>query len=577
MRESRRTTANAAAKTATHAAQDSASLRAERAAGEVDAIYRRRWGAFLKSPTFDTRILLGYLDHELNISISGHLSAQVVDTAGTTLGTLAKAIPADALLVIHKRPIHPIVHPLHESIEQFAAFFASASTDKIAEAAYQFIKLPSLADVTRIVFAPFNGETWTQRLRNWIPQSNDIALEVANGISLGKSRQEIARALLPIVENSRVAAVRIARTETHRVNVTAQMQSMTQALGPAIEEWIYTATDDARVSPEHWALNGTRYKRGEPKPLLPSRPNCFVAGTAVRGAFVGGLEAFYSGPIVELQTRSGRTLAVTPNHAVLTSEGWSKAGKLREGNYLACHGSGIECLASSPYDQHVPSAIEKVTQAFRAHGLLSTQASHLDLHGDAEFVDGQIDVVGSDRFLQPDGLEPFGFESGDDFAFPLPDMQGVQLALKATSTLRHPRILLPASRSVRGSHLFGSSGVAHPGPLQSLRCGLPAWFDSTPKKLSADDATVDPTGVGHFLLALSGEVSLDRIVSIKRRAFSGHVFDLQSTRGWYLANGVISSNCRCVYRPGMKAWESFGLPPSVAASLRKSFPNAAAA
>lgn len=271
---SRRTTANAAAKTATHAAQDSATLRAERAAGEVDAIYRRRWGAFLKSPTFDTRILLGHLDGELNLSIHGHLSAQVNETAETTLGAIARVVPADALLVIHKRPIHPIVHPLHESIEQFANFFAGKSSETASKAAYEFIKLPSLADVTRIVFAPFNGETWTQRLRNWIPQQNDIAREVASGISLGRSRQEIARVLLPIVENSRVAAVRIARTETHRVNVTAQMQSMTQALGNAIEEWIYTATDDARVSPEHWALNGTRYKRNEPKPLLPSRPNC---------------------------------------------------------------------------------------------------------------------------------------------------------------------------------------------------------------------------------------------------------------------------------------------------------------
>lgn len=267
-------TANAAAKKTTLATQDSASLRAERAAGEVDAIYRRRWSAFLRSPTFDTSILLGHLDHELNISISGHLSAQVVDTASTTLGSIAAAVPADAILVIHKRPVHPIVHPLHESIEQFASFFASASTENIAKAAYEFIKLPTLADVTRIVFAPFNGETWPQRLRNWIPQQHQIAVEVSNGISLGKSRQEIARALLPIVENSRVAAVRIARTETHRVNVTAQMQSMTQALGPAIEEWIYTATHDARVSPEHLALDGTRYKRGEPKPALPSRPQC---------------------------------------------------------------------------------------------------------------------------------------------------------------------------------------------------------------------------------------------------------------------------------------------------------------
>lgn len=264
------TNANAAAKKSTKATQDAASLRAERAAGEVDAIYRRRWGAFLRSPTLDIGILLGHLDTELNISISQNLSAQVVDTASTTLGAIAAAVPAEALLVIHKRPIHPMVHTLHEGFEDLAAAVGNA----VQKAAYEFIKLPTLADVTRIVFAPFNGETWTQRLRNWIPQQHEIAVEIANGISLGKSRQEIARALLPIMETSRSSATRLAVTEVHRCNVTAQMQSVTQALGPAIEEWIYTATHDARVSPEHLALDGTRYKRGEPKPMLPSRPRC---------------------------------------------------------------------------------------------------------------------------------------------------------------------------------------------------------------------------------------------------------------------------------------------------------------
>lgn len=54
------------------------------------------------------------------------------------------------------------------------------------------------------------------------------------------------------------------------------------------------------------------------------------------------------------------------------------------------------------------------------------------------------------------------------------------------------------------------------------------------------------THEGHH--TLSGKVALDHIVSINRSSFSGHVYNLQTTEGWYFAGGIIAHNCLSMHR-----------------------------
>jgi hypothetical protein len=48
---------------------------------------------------------------------------------------------------------------------------------------------------------------------------------------------------------------------------------------------------------------------------------------------------------------------------------------------------------------------------------------------------------------------------------------------------------------------------------------------------------------------LAGNVHLDRVVKVTRVAWSGHVYNLSSSEGWYDANGIIVSNCDCLMVP----------------------------
>lgn len=49
-------------------------------------------------------------------------------------------------------------------------------------------------------------------------------------------------------------------------------------------------------------------------------------------------------------------------------------------------------------------------------------------------------------------------------------------------------------------------------------------------------------------------VKATRIVEVKRCRFDGHVFNLQTSTGWYVANGIVSHNCRCVAKPVIKGF-----------------------
>jgi len=46
-----------------------------------------------------------------------------------------------------------------------------------------------------------------------------------------------------------------------------------------------------------------------------------------------------------------------------------------------------------------------------------------------------------------------------------------------------------------------------------------------------------------------GDVSLDNVVNIEMRDFSGHVYNLETEAGFYIANGVVTHNCRCAWLP----------------------------
>ncbi|MDN3515355.1 MAG: phage minor head protein [Candidatus Brocadia sp.] len=124
--------------------------------------------------------------------------------------------------------------------------------------------------------------------------------------------------------------------------------------------WQYSAVNDSRTRPTHWAMNGKVFPADHPfwdTWYPPNGYNCFPSGTFVAiqqgwklieelrvGDFVvggsgnlKGIRAVYKRPfdgnLIQLTSKDISVMA-TPNHRVLTIDGWRLAGNLKPGDIL---------------------------------------------------------------------------------------------------------------------------------------------------------------------------------------------------------------------------------------------------
>ena len=422
-------------------------------------------------------------------------------------------------------------------------------------------------------------------------------------------------------------ALNIARTETIAAANWGQQESWRQGVSgghiPRGARRFWLATPSASLCAHCGVIPGWNPKGVGieepfstpfgPRMLPPAHPNCLLPGTLMQGAFVAGLRAEYAGDVVELQTAHGRQLAVTPNHPVLTSMGFVPAGLLREGMQLLGYRDGIDSGASlvpAIDTGQPPTAVEEVFRALAEMvGSLRRAPRGVaaeDLHGDARFTQGQVDVVGADGELLLDRV-PQCAQGGSDLVLVPPTMEETKISRAGPYEFDWQEIMGTAAGGMRGSGLaLAKVGVVRARllPFGQLRCGSGAQlhpsaaqtiFDDTPctseslandaRRLASAIARDDFFDVGRHQrhpvtvrwsdvdrwargqpefnppgaheipsdvqLArdiserFAGVIELDEVCAIHRYSWRGHVYDLQSVAGWNIANNIIISNCRC--------------------------------
>lgn len=322
-------------------------------------------------------------------------------------------------------------------------------------------------------------------------------------------------------------------------------------------------------------------------------PGCFPAGTVVSGpAPSATTRRWYQGELVIITTASGKQLPATANHPVLTDRGWVPANLLQEGDHVV---SGTSSEGAAPLvvpDVHqVPSRIEDVVVPSGVT-LLGMPTTAEDFHGDGGH--GDVDVVFAHRLLWHGDHARLGQPVGERLL-----AVGAERS-RGFTTEGHPARLLVWADSTSGG-VMGGSGLASSLGRGHL-CGAgAAGLGSAPHlhagfgETLADGGAADPVAVAEAQLALAtlvrrhdlidrqgevaprwdapavpfsmesrgaytsrgeelrlrltGQVTSDRIVEVRRVEWSGHVFNLTSVEGWYSANGIIVSNCDCVHVP----------------------------
>ncbi len=382
-----------------------------------------------------------------------------------------------------------------------------------------------------------------------------------------------------------------------------------------LDHYEFLATLDGFTCEECGDLDGSTIPAGDFESSLEIdevaniHPNCVVGETLVSpgGGIAAVSKRWYEGEVIVLKTTGNRSLTCTPNHPVLTRGGWVPAGSLDVGNDVICERFSERVVGIDNNIQNVPARIEDVASAFLESSGVSTSevpVSAPDFHGDG--VGSQVAVVGADRLLLG-GENTSRMKKREKVKLVLRDgavllFDGLRLFAKSLE-----RYCSPACGIVSGFHLadallgshalpFGGSGLASTAKLNPgfaklardagavnpitlaerdggfapkvqgdnfikrnpVRVGGVSKRNTVAMEKAVDGVATDVTLQGDGLNGLAGNVTVDYVLSVMRKPFSGHVYNLQTERGWYVADSIITHNCRCVLVPVTKTWEELG-------------------
>lgn len=343
-----------------------------------------------------------------------------------------------------------------------------------------------------------------------------------------------------------IRAEMIAVTEVTRAFAQGNIETW-RASGFVTEQRWMTVEDGHVCTTICAPLDGKTFPLGDPAHTPPGHVNCLPGNTLVLpvGGVTAGSERWYEGDVIVIETLVNQ-LTVTPNHPILTHSGWRAAGQLMQGEDVWCYGrSNWEALRNEN-NQHGIASIEDV---FGTLGLVEFRmpVAPPDFHGDGAGSDVAAIRPNSEIMdnRQTQVREPSAqrFFTGRDV---IPE---IALPFSGSSAQfgegNHPA----PSSVMSGFHLSGALSAGHARPLQRLGLGWIAGANPGFMQALAKGAPVDTSLAGELILGLASEVTLQKIVKIRKEYFTGHVYNLQTASGLFVAAGIVTHNCRCYLQP----------------------------
>lgn len=393
-----------------------------------------------------------------------------------------------------------------------------------------------------------------------------VIAAILEGSNKGESTEKIARRVDDILnytgsENWENRAKVIARTELTRHFAGSMLAHglLRQKSGDLslLKQWDTTMDNKERT--EHRLANdqtqplGLPFIVGEEPLLFPGDPrgspsnviNCVVGDTHVLGTGISAIFRFdWTGALLTVVGEQGLRLTVSPNHPMLTESGWVKACELQKGDHLVSATVDNCPPRPGPYEQDLPSTIGEIFESLvgvahreRVNGLA------VDFYG--ERPDGDVDVVLTNGQLCV-GIDTELAKHFTEFAFAC-----ANAPTAPCSTLDEflSRPMLAANSVVSFSNLIRTLSLTHSLPLDGLGLRLGSELDPGFFESGIDRATTYVEGGGKRVDRVARNVLLDKIVDVEvGQPSTTHLYTLQTDSGIYLANGIVSHNCRCQIR-----------------------------
>ena len=353
-------------------------------------------------------------------------------------------------------------------------------------------------------------------------------------------------------------------------------------------------TEDNPIPVDEYFVVGGAKLRFPRDPAGPAEEtiNCFPGDTEVSGENIqAGMRRWYEGPLCEIITAFGHKLAGTPNHPILTDRGWIALGKLKKGDSVISSGFAQGVSFSNPDIQDMPS---QIGQMFNAVSNIGTSQRHLgmslDFHGDG--FTGDIDVVFTDGKLG-NRFDTSRAKPASQLPLSVSDFGQSSLFSKSGFVQQLVTFLSASDRSIGRLCLLAALFQGHLTPLQPFGLARVARLHASFKQSFSNSASINSITLGQDILrftsqislcnllyvylvilgatylytcaaetacecgsaksnvesnlrsTLASEISFDSVTKIRRAYFKGHVYNLQTKTGWYVANNIIAHNCRC--------------------------------
>lgn len=394
--------------------------------------------------------------------------------------------------------------------------------------------------------------------------------EVLQGIIQGDSIPNIAKRLQNVTEMNRASAVRNARTTVTSAENKGRMDMLHDAADKGVVvHKIWLAAHDDRVREAHEALDGEEVEIDEPfvnelgEIMYPGDPdadpanvyNCFVGETNIASGseIVRSYKHEYSGRFVTVKTAGGVNFTCTPNHPILTINGWVKAESLQNGdNLVVAFGQKNFSLRTNPDVNHAFPRIDAIHKFFDEMGGKRTCSLSVNFHGDIPASD--VEIITKKRLLR-DGRNPRSFNGINKFLLKHTD----ESFLSKSAFAKHFGGICKSALCFVGGFCKAFPlvwrSLRHP-EIHRLR-PIALLYSGRVKPLD-NDATRNAKLIGKCLDGFSGVVFADNIVSVDFSSGCSHVYNLQTENGYYFVNSsitqdtgksngifAIAHNCRC--------------------------------
>lgn len=289
--------------------------------------------------------------------------------------------------------------------------------------------------------------------------------------------------------------------------------------------------------------------------VAPLHPHCLLPGTVVSAAGISKhFTRWFDGEVVTIRISGKDDITITPNHPVLTNRGWVAAGKLQKTDKLICSTddrSIVDIL--DPNNNQVQTAIENLPSSFQmSRNLFAMRVpiSSENFHGDG-IIDTEVDIIFFDSFLSHNFMsEAFKMIKEKLFIF----MHIGRISLNPIGSFTQKNIISFDSfgghigiNSIFSNNIF--RGIFN--SIMSCKRYISNFKIHSFKSLnkSRGVASDDPSNI---ITRLSRHVEFMEINDLIISKFTGHVYNLDTKDGYYLANSLIVHNCRCQLVPRIK-------------------------